>query len=140
METRSPFLIPFLVGVDFDIFFGFALPDQGRLVAARAVEMAVEAIGTHVELASLKPIDFRLVEIGIENLVPFPVPGDELFGSIGPETLRVIGRTPEKGLVFRHALDVSCLLSLHRGGEQPNFFQKAFDFVNAHIIPLYSCG
>ena len=64
---------------------GFAFPDDGGLVAARAGEVAVEAVGADVELAADEPLRVRLVPD--EHLVPALDPGQR-FGLFGPKAFR----------------------------------------------------
>ena len=81
------------------------LPDDGRLVAA-GVQVAVQAVVGDVQLAAFEPLDVEVVgvEAVVGHFVPLLGPGDELFGLLRPESLRIVD-----GL-FVHRLVLSALM------------------------------
>ena len=98
-----------LVGVHLDLFGRLALPDEGRLVAARALQVPVEAVGGRVELGAAEVADEGAggLEVVLLHRVPRAIPVQRLAGHLAPERL---------GLVDRAAVQlVVVLAALHEG-------------------------
>ncbi len=90
---------------DFGLSFedGFALPEQGDLVRAVAVSVAVDAVVREVELAAGEP--FGVGAGAVEHFFPGSEPVE--FGSgLGPETFRVIDGAAVHLLVLLERADV----------------------------------
>ena len=64
-----------------------AFPDQGQLVLAIGLQMAVHGIVDDVDLAADEPLEEGLLRI-VQDLVPFLEPF-QFLGALGPETLQV---------------------------------------------------
>src|SRR5262249_30306057 len=100
------------------------LPDDGGLVLARPVEVAIDAVVADVELAAVEPARVRLVPG--EDPVPALEPVQRLR-LLGPEALRVVpGALPEP-LVLRQALDVGAGRELGRRRELAGLLEDAGD-------------
>ncbi len=113
----ADFGVQHLVGIDLNIVLRLALPNNRGFVAAAVGQVAVKAVGGDVQLAALKPLDFRLVEIAVHHLVPLLVPGDELLGPLGPEAFRVVHRAFVDRLVLLKGFNVGSFASCGRRGE-----------------------
>ena len=101
-----------------------AFPDDGGLVAARPVQVAIEAVGAGVELAADEPLGVRLVPD--QHLVPVLEPV-ERFGLLGPEALGIVlGALPEL-FVLGQALDVGLGGELRRRRKGAGFLEDAGD-------------
>jgi hypothetical protein len=88
-----------------------ALPDQGHLVAA-GVQVAVQAVVGHVELAAGEPFDVQVlrVEAPVGDLVPFLEPAYIVLCLLGPEAVGVLHRALVHLVVLRGG-------DIGRGGE-----------------------
>ena len=92
-----------------DLFVtGLPFPDDGRLVGAGGVEMAVETVLGGIQLSSDKP--FGIGKLPVEDLGPFLEPV-EFLGLTGPKFIRALHRLGMELPVLGHALD-------------PGFFRK----------------
>jgi hypothetical protein len=89
--------------------------------------MAVQAIGGHVELSALKPLDFGFVEIILQDLVEVLIPVEEFFGPFTPVAFRILQRTFVDVLILLHAFDVSFFAPCLRWLEYLSFLLKTFD-------------
>ena len=106
MDTRSPlrtppvlqyigkaayFPVQFPVG-DLFVHGGVvAFPDDGDVIAA-GLKVPVQAVVRDVQLRAGEPLDVHPVIIPVLDLVPFLIPGDELFGLFGPERFGFVDR------------------------------------------------
>ena len=85
-------------------FARLAFPDDGGLIAAMRMDVAVEAVVRDVDLAAREP--FHVRTIPVEHLVPLLEPV-EFASNLSPEFLRILLRLFVEVLVLLHALDVS---------------------------------
>ena len=97
-----------------------AFPDERRLVAARALDVPIEAVVGDVELAADEPL--RVGQLPLLRLLPGLHP-PQLFGLLLPEAQRIgLGL-----LVDRRALDAGRPGELLRRWELPSFLQEGLD-------------
>jgi hypothetical protein len=106
--------VELLVGEDARFVGRIALPDERRLVLARACEMPIEAVVAGVELAAHEPLDLRAVEVPAGNLVPFLEPA-QAPRLLGPEAVGVGDRAIVEGAVLLQLADARGLRKLLRG-------------------------
>src|SRR6266849_3492824 len=97
-----------LIGKHAD-FAGLALPDDGGLVLAPCIDVAVKAVVRQVELAADEP--FCPGTIPFEDFVPLFEPV-QLTGDAPPELLGIVDRLLIEALIFGETLDVSLLAEL----------------------------
>src|SRR5262249_39778633 len=97
-----------------------AFPDEGGLVAARPLDVPVEAVVRDIELSADEP--FRVGKLPLLRLLPRLHPS-ELFGLLFPEPDRVgLGV-----LVDRRALDARRLGEVLWRRKLPSLFQECLD-------------
>lgn len=66
---------------------GFPLPDDGRFIAARTIEMTIEAVFGGIELSAYKPLCKG--RLPIQSLGPLFLP-KKLGGLAGPKFFRIL--------------------------------------------------
>ena len=66
---------------------GFTLPDDGSFIAARTIEMPIEAIFTGIELSAYEPLCKR--RLPIQGFGPFLLP-KKLGGLAGPKFFGIL--------------------------------------------------
>ena len=133
-----------LVGVDLDVVLGFALPDDGGLVAAAVGQVAVQAVGRDVQLAVGEPLDLGGDHVGFKHLGERLVPGDQLARALGPEALGVFVGLFVQGLVLGHGLHVGLVLHGFWRIEGQSCLLHAFDLAffvaHASLLPFCLCA
>ena len=119
------------------VVFRFALPDDGGLVARGGLEVAVEAVDGHVELAVLEPGVLNLARGGVPHVFAAdrgllePLQRGGLFE---PELVRLFDRALIHLLVLL-GVDVGPLYDLGGGRERPRFSHER---VNRYWLVLFS--
>ncbi len=88
----------FAIGVGADDIRCRAVVDDRRLLTPAGIDMPVERVVAGIGDAAAEPAVERLVRV-VENLVPLLEPM-YFFGSLAPETLRVLDRPVECFLIF----------------------------------------
>ena len=106
------------------LFSWLPLPDDRCLVAARRIEMAVEAVIGGVELPSHEPLGIG--DLPIQNLGPFLEPV-EFPGLPGPEGVGLADRLGMELLVLGKAADSGLFGKFGRGFENAVFDEMGFD-------------
>src|SRR5262249_6786998 len=101
-----------------------AFPDDGGLVLARPVEVAVDAVVAGVDLAAHEPLRVRFVPD--KDLVPAPKPVHGL-GLLAPEAFRIILAALPEFFVLGQVLDVRLGGKLGGRREGAGFLQDAGD-------------
>ena len=81
---------------------GFAFPNDGGFVGARAFRMTVDAIFTYIQFATDEPLRERCLPV--EDLVPLFAPV-EFLGFARPELVRLFNRFLVEFFVSRHRWD-----------------------------------
>ena len=94
--------------------------DSG-LVLAPGIQVAVDAVVGHIDLAAGEPFELRLLEIGLGYRVPLLDP-IQLLGGLSPESIGVIYRFLIDILVLLHALDIGLFAKLLGRLKNPVFF------------------
>jgi len=121
--------------LDFDVHFsvseatnfpGLAFPDNGGLVAARAVEMSVEAVVAEVHFAADEP--FGAGQVPVEHFVPRFEPVQFLCDT-SPEGLGIFNGLLVHLLVLLEALDVRFLGKLGRRREDAGFAKERVEIL-----------
>src|SRR5579875_726954 len=123
MGELADFTVQHLISEDTAVA-RFAFPDNGSLVATRTIEMAIEAIGTDVELAADEPLGVRLVPLQYFLPAAHPL---QRFGLFSPETLRIVLTILPEPLVFGHIFDVGSGSEFRRRGEYTLFLEDTED-------------
>ena len=103
-----------------------AFPDERGLVAARAVEMAVDAVVAEVELSADEP--FGPGKVPFKHLVPRLEPV-KFFGRFGPEGFRVFDGFFVQGLVLLKGLDVGLAGELFGRGKDAVFAKSGVEIL-----------
>ena len=101
-----------------------ALPDDGGLVLAAGLDMAVDAVVGEVELSPYKPLSPRAVPL--QHPVPLFEPV-QLAGHARPEFIRIVYRLFVQAFIFVHAFDVRLLAELGWRGELSLLLQDGVD-------------
>ena len=81
IRENADFAVKLLIGEHATVA-RFAFPDDGRLIAARAGKMTVQAVFGHIEFAAKKPFGKR--HSPIENLCPL-LPPQQIGGLLRPK-------------------------------------------------------
>ena len=113
--------VELLVG-DRALFAGFAFPDDGGLRFACAIEMTVEAVFAHVELATDEPL--RVRAFPVEHLLEGLAPG-EFLRFAAEELVRALDRLVIHLLVLRHRADAGLFGKLRTRLEHTIFDEEA---------------
>ena len=110
--VRKPLHLDVEIGVAQAAYLArLAFPDDGSLVAACSESVAVDAVVAEIELAAHEPLGPG--QVPFQHLVPGLEPV-QVFGRLGPETLRILNRLLVHGLVLFEALDVGLCAELRR--------------------------
>jgi len=80
---------------------GFPLPDDGRFIAARPIEMTIEAVFGGIELPAYKPLCKG--RLPIQSLGPLFLP-KKLGGLAGPKFFGILEGLRVKFFIFLKAL------------------------------------
>ncbi len=105
-------------------FAGFTLPNQCRLVLARRLHVAVQAVVGEIDLTADEP--FGPGRFPLQNLVPFLEPV-QLLGGAGPEFFRLLHRLFVESFIFGQALNLSLLRKLRRWLKRALFVESRID-------------
>ena len=123
VTASANFVGEHLVGQDARVA-GLALPDQRGLVAARGVEMAIEAVVRGIDRTANEP--FRIREIPLERLAERIEPM-QVVRAFGPERVGVILSALAQGLVLVEIFDPRALTELSGRRELSGFGQGRID-------------
>jgi len=107
----------------------------GQLVPTRG-EVAIEAVHRDVELPAGEPLDVGLVEVVVQDLVPFFEPGEVLFRLLSPKLVRVIDGLLVQLLVLLDALDMRLLTKCLGRRERSLFRRQDLNFIICHTCFL----
>ncbi len=99
---------------------GLALPDQRCLVAARSVEMAIEAVVRGIDCAADEPL--RMREIPFEGFAERLEPM-QIARAVRPEFFRIAGGLAPQLLVLGEALDRRAIAEFRRRRKFPHLAQ-----------------
>ena len=102
---------------------GFTLPNDGGLVAAGTVEMAVEAVLAGIELSTDEPLGVG--EFPVQDFFPLFAP-DKMRSLAGPEFLGVLEGFCVEFFVFGEGFDLCRAGDFFRRFENAGFFLVGF--------------
>jgi hypothetical protein len=102
---------------------GFTFPNDGGLVAARAVEMAVEAVLAGIELSTDEPLGVG--EFPVQDLLPLFAP-DKMRSLASPEFLGVLEGFCVEFFVFGEGFDLCRAGDFFRRFENAGLFLVGF--------------
>ena len=122
IREHADFAVELLVGEGLFVA-GFAFPNDRSLVAARAVEMAVEAVLAGVELSTDEPLGVG--EFPVQDLLPLFAP-DKIRSLASPEFLGVLERFRVEFFVFGKGFDLCRAGDFFRGFENAGLFLVEF--------------
>ena len=117
------FAMELLIGEGTD-FAGLAFPDDGGLVLASGLHVAVEAVVGEIDLSSYKPLGPRAIPF--ENLVPLLEPV-QFAGDARPELVGIVNGLFVEAIVLVEALDVGFLGEFGRTLELALLVQDGID-------------
>ena len=126
VRELADFLVQLFVGERLHVIFRLALPDDGGFGARGGLEVTVEAIDAHIELAVLEPGVLNLPRGGVpdESASERGLPGPlERAGLFQPERIRCVYRT----FVHRFVLvgvEVGAFDHLERWRKSPLLLQE----------------
>src|SRR5262249_40055429 len=103
---------------------GLADPDQRRLVAARAAQMAIEAVVGHVQRAADEPLRERWLPV--EYALPWSAPAQAAC-MLRPESLGIVERTTVQRVVRRTTAHAGRIRERARWVEDAVLAQHGFD-------------
>ncbi|OPX61424.1 MAG: hypothetical protein A4E29_00822 [Methanomassiliicoccales archaeon PtaB.Bin134] len=132
--------VQLLVGERPDIILVLTLPDDGRLVLAPVLQVAVQAVVGDVKLAALEPLYDGVLPVPAVKVGPPLEPVQLVGGHLPPELFRVLHRLLVHLFVLLKALDVRLLAELLGWREPPNLFHYALDGLSVTHSPLPPVG
>jgi hypothetical protein len=102
-----------LAVADVLVFAGLVLgPDDRRPGRRASSQVPVDAVVASIDTAAEEPREVDVVVIVVEDVVPGAEPGEQLFGVLRPERLRVVQRETVEPLILLERLDVRVLGNL----------------------------
>ena len=107
----------------------------GHLVGVWPIEMTIQAVVGHIQLAALEPADLGFAEVVVLHVVPFLEPVQPFLCLLPPEGIGVVKRAPVHLFVLFHARDPGGLPELGRYVED----LLVERFVRHHHPPLLLC-